>query len=710
MEFPSIFSFHSFFHISPLLHSIMYFLNLCHSCPPPSLTSFKAQVLAEDVFNSTTEVRCQMAKETKRDNYPHNSNEEYFRRAMFIPCLDVLISGLVWEKQVTYANPGVQHLSGILCSTVLANQSIAGFLRRNIRGLHLCFQDTLGHLKPHSSEGTQAEAVVGVIRRLIPARAHEFNITVNMSKGPRGKDTFQVLKLANEDQVAITGTSGVAAAWGFHHYLKYHCLCHVSWEADQLNLPAALPAANITVTSADRFRYYQNVCTSSYSFTWWNWTRWEREIDWMALNGINLALATVGQEAIWERVYLQLNLTSDDINNHFTGPAFLAWGRMGNIRGWAGPLSPSWHNHTLILQRRILARMRELGIVPILPAFAGHVPRAFQNPYLIEPTEPLFRHVGNLFMEQVIAEFGTDHVYNCDTFNEMVPRSGELDYLSAVGHATFQAMIDIDPTAIWVKQSWEFLHSPFWTIKRVKSFLTSVPIGRMLVLDLQSEQYEQYTTYSSYFGQPFIWCMLHNFGGTLGLFGSMNIINQKVFVARALTNGTMVGTGLTPEGINQNYVIYDLMTEMSWRTEPTNLTQWVSAYATRRYGEERDDSNQAWDLLKAWFNVSDVVSAWYHLLAASPHLESVPTFQHDLVDVTRQVLQNLGTSLYVIIVDAYRSKNISSFQNNAALMLDLLADLDNVLSSNRAFLLGTWLEAAKALATTPLVRHQCSDK
>nr|CAD7604254.1 unnamed protein product [Timema genevievae] len=285
---------------------------------------------------------------------------------------------------------------------------------------------------------------------------------------------------------------------------------------------------------------------------------------------------------------------------------------------------------------------------------------------------------------QVIAEFGTDHVYNCDTFNEMVPSSGELDYLSAVGHATFQAMIDIDPTAIW----WLNLLVYFQ--------------GRMLVLDLQSEQHEQYTTYSSYFGQPFIWCMLHNFGGTLGLFGSMSIINQKVFVARALPNGTMVGTGLTPEGINQNYVIYDLMTEMSWRTEPTNLTQWVSAYATRRYGEENDDSNQAWDLLKAWFNVSDVASAWYHLLTASPHLESVPTFQHDLVDVTRQVLQNLGTSLYVIIVDAYRSKNISSFQNNAALMLDLLTDLDNVLSSNRAFLLGTWLESAKALATTPL--------
>jgi len=58
---------------------------------------------------------------------------------------------------------------------------------------------------------------------------------------------------------------------------------------------------------------------------WWDWPRWEREIDWMALNGINLALAFTGQEAIWRRVYSKLNLTQDDINEHLSGPAFLAW-------------------------------------------------------------------------------------------------------------------------------------------------------------------------------------------------------------------------------------------------------------------------------------------------------------------------------------------------------------------------------------------------
>lgn len=44
------------------------------------------------------------------------------------------------------------------------------------------------------------------------------------------------------------------------------------------------------------------MCTQSYSFVWWDWARWEQEIDWMALNGINLALAWSGQEAIWQRV------------------------------------------------------------------------------------------------------------------------------------------------------------------------------------------------------------------------------------------------------------------------------------------------------------------------------------------------------------------------------------------------------------------------
>ena len=57
----------------------------------------------------------------------------------------------------------------------------------------------------------------------------------------------------------------------------------------------------------------------------WNWTRWQQEIDWMAMNGVNLPLAFTAQESIWQVVYKQLGLTQEELDQHFAGPAFLAW-------------------------------------------------------------------------------------------------------------------------------------------------------------------------------------------------------------------------------------------------------------------------------------------------------------------------------------------------------------------------------------------------
>ena len=67
-----------------------------------------------------------------------------------------------------------------------------------------------------------------------------------------------------------------------------------------------------------------------------------------------MPLAFTGQEAIFQRVYLQLGFSQKDLDEHFGGPAFLAWSRMGNIRGWGGPLPQMWITNQLILQHRIL--------------------------------------------------------------------------------------------------------------------------------------------------------------------------------------------------------------------------------------------------------------------------------------------------------------------------------------------------------------------
>lgn len=87
-------------------------------------------------------------------------------------------------------------------------------------------------------------------------------------------------------------------------------------------MPESLPDVNVTETSVSRFIYYQNVCTWSYSFAWWQWPDWQRHIDWIAMQGITLTLAPV-QELVWSRVYTELGLNQHEIDDHFAGPGTL---------------------------------------------------------------------------------------------------------------------------------------------------------------------------------------------------------------------------------------------------------------------------------------------------------------------------------------------------------------------------------------------------
>lgn len=52
----------------------------------------------------------------------------------------------------------------------------------------------------------------------------------------------------------------------------------------------------------------------------------------------------------------------------------------------------------------------------------------------------MFQVIGTLFLKELIKEFGTDHVYSADTFNEMTPLSSDPAYLSRVSNAVFRSM------------------------------------------------------------------------------------------------------------------------------------------------------------------------------------------------------------------------------------------------------------------------------
>lgn len=601
------------------------------------------------------------------------------------------------------------------------------------------------------------ETVVrGLLQRLIPEHADQFDLNIDHDIGPQWRDTFLLQEASGH--VSITGTSPIALAMGVQHYLKYIAKLHVSWSGDQLNIEKLpLPSSPVKITANDGFRYYENVCTVSYSMVWWDWSRWQREIDWMALNGINLPLAFTAQEAIYYRVYKSVGLTDSEIGQFFSGPAFLAWNRMGNMQGFGGPLSQSWHTKKVALQHQILQRMREYGMVPVLPAFAGRVPPAFSRlfpdarivnqtghwgnfdpPYcctsFLEPQDPLFVTMGSLFLQEYIKEFGTDHVYNTDLFNEMPSPSSDPEYLTSCGKAVFSSLTMVDPQAIWLMQGWIFVNSPtFWQPPQTKALLTSVPIGRMIILDLEAEFFPQYQRFESYYGQPFIWCMLHNFGGVLGLYGAFQPVNQGPFNARNFANSTMIGTGITPEGIEKNDVIFEFMNEMAWRKEPVDdLDQWLEYYATCRYGKNDSNLSEAWKLLRrsvynatsayinhgtyimvsrpslkrnpeVWYDPADVQAAlkYFEKAAEDPVLQKQETFRFDFIDVGRQALQLAFAVQFVNLREAFKQKDIDQMSNLSNSMINILDKLEELLATDSHFRLDTWTSSAKSWASTP---------
>ena len=81
------------------------------------------------------------------------------------------------------------------------------------------------------------------------------------------------------------------------------------------------------------------------------------------------------------QLYRKVGFT-EQILDYFSGPAFLAWQHMGNIKKWALPLSESWCLAQRDFQINILTRSRQLGMLSVLPGFTGHVPDASVTLYI----------------------------------------------------------------------------------------------------------------------------------------------------------------------------------------------------------------------------------------------------------------------------------------------------------------------------------------
>lgn len=589
------------------------------------------------------------------------------------------------------------------------------------------------------------DAAQGVLHRLIPERTDAFDFEL-IPPDANGRDVFEIESLG--DKMILRGNNGVSLCSALNWYLKYYCHANVSWNGVQLDLPGILPVVpqKIRTISPYRYRYFFNYCCFGYSMPWWDWNQWEFMIDWMALNGVNMPLAVTGQEAVWQSVMRQLGLSDEAIRGFLAGPPYLPFGWMGCLDGWGGPLSQNWIDRHADLQKKILRRERELGMTPAVQGFTGHVPATIQDKFpdaklqkiqwiewntsFLDPLDPLFARVGKMFIEQQTKMFGTNHLYAADTFIEMSPPSNDLEFLKNMGKSLCDTMISADPDAVWVMQGWIFYNNAkFWQPPQAKAFLGGVPDNRMILLDLFCDVAPVWNKTESFYGKPWIWCILQNFGNTISLSGPLPRIDQELHKAAAdSARGQLSGIGMIQEGLDYNPVVFEFMTELAWREQqPVDLNRWIADYALRRYGNPSPAALKAWALLsesvyndthspdsivttRPTYNAEEslapvvqsekLAAAWEQLLLCADEFKQIDTYNFDLINVTRQILSNLSRNYYLRVMAAYREKNGEEFRSASKNFLEILLDLDNALATRQEFLLGKWIEDAKRWGNT----------
>lgn len=602
------------------------------------------------------------------------------------------------------------------------------------------------------------------------ARTRKGNSTSAASKSATGKN----------NPIIIRGNSWVNIAVGINWYLKHHAGIHISWNNMNVKLPAVLPVVKQKERHETdlKLRYNFNYCTFSYTMAFWDWNRWQKEIDWMALHGINMPLAAVGTESVWRNMLLKLGYSEEEVGKFIAGPAFLAWWEMNNLEGWGGPLPLGWYKQQETLQKKILARMKEMGMKPVLPGYCGMVPHdakqklglnvtdagrwnSYQRPANLSPTDSRFAEIADLYYKELTRLYGKSDYYSMDPFHES-GNDAAVDYGKA-GEALMSAMKRANPHAIWVVQGWNENPRP--------QMIANLKVGDLLVLDLFSESRQNFEDFCTgentsgtekkdsgtskkegiYGKHQWLFCLLENFGGNVGLHGRMDQLLNNFYLATGkkdtpkqensslLTlHSSLKGWGFTMEGSENNPVMFELMSELPWRAEKITKEDWIREYCYARYGVHDATIEKAWillaqsiyncpkgniqqgthesifcarpslnsyqvstwSLMSNYYDPEDTRQAAILLTSVAEKYRGNNNFEYDLVDICRQALADQGRKQYLKTMADYKSFSRQDFKKDSDRFLKMILLQDKLLGTRPEFRVGRWIEEARSLGKT----------
>lgn len=599
-------------------------------------------------------------------------------------------------------------------------------------------------------------AANAVLQREMPHLASQFHLSLQQGDYAGKPDGFRVS--GDRADIHVQAASVPTLLFGVNWYLKYVAHLNVSTDGSQLGHPGLrLPAVSglIVRPALYPFRYALNENTDGYTTPYWNFARWQHEIDILALSGFNAILIQRGNDLAVYQALLSVGYNDTDIHRWITQPAHQNWEWMGNMCCFIEPISLSLMQERARSARHIIDELRDLGITPVLPGFWGvvpadfdqHVPgthvvvqsnpwNGFQRPGWLDPRDPAFGRLAAAFYRSQEQLFGNSTLYDMETFQEG-GQSGHVP-VGPAAQAIQAALNRAHPDALWFMMAWQDNPRP--------ELIQAVDRSKILIADIEQGRIPRETREKDFAGARWLFGGLWEFGGRTTMGAPLYDYSQRMPPMRTRSGNHLSGIALFTEGLDTNPFAFDLYSEMAWRSEPVDLRAWAKEYALRRYGAQDEHAAKAWRILLDtaygyradgnrnhgerdaaqdsifnaqpsltttrtghWapdvlrYNAEDLKPALTELLQVAPTLRRTASYRYDLVDVTRQVLANDARRQLPLIKAAYDAHDRPAFQARTAKWLQSMAMEDKLLSTDEYFLLGRWLSYVPAWA------HNSSD-
>ncbi len=578
------------------------------------------------------------------------------------------------------------------------------------------------------------------LERLLPRHHNQVELSA-VSKA--GHDFFRIS--GRSGRVKVEGTSPAVLLTGVNTYLKEVVKADISWGGDQLNLSFRLPAPAQPIERQANVahRFALNDTNDGYTGPYRDWQGWEREIDVLALHGINEVLVYLGQDEVYYRTFRDFGYSDEEIRAWIPAPAHQPWWLLQNMSGFGGPISRQLLDQRTALAKKIVNRLRELGMTPVFPGYFGTVPTkfaehnpgahlvpqgkwgGFDRPDWLDPRDPHFARVAESFYRHQSALYGDSSMYKMDLLHEG-GNPGDVP-VGEAAQLVERALRTAHPEAIWAILGWQNNPRP--------EMLDAVDKDRMFIVDGLSDRYTSVTDREKdWHDTPYAFGSIWNFGGHTAIGANTPDWVSLYPQWRDKPGSKLSGIAMMPEAAGNNHAAMDLLTDLAWTPGSIDLTAWFDKFAESRYGAADPQATAAWRALRktayemsrrdSWSEAPDGLfgarpnlaatkaASWgpenfrydpvefdqalTGLLQVNPRLRGSAAYRYDLVDVARQVLSNRSRLLLPEIKAAYDAKDRRRFGELTGTWMRWMGLLDRILGTNERFLLGPWLADARA--------------